>query len=251
VGAAGLPFTESQIAAFFLVMARLTPLFIFAPFLSSRSLSFRVRGITLVALSIGLSPVVLAGQQLPVGDAWALAGLIGKELLVGAGFAFAVGAVLAAVQVAGTMLDTLIGFSYGGLVDPITGNQSAVLSQAYSLIGVLVFLAIGGEQWLIEGLVGTYDVVALDETPSIAQITRDAVAAFSGIFAAAVQVAGPVLLALVLTDAAFGVVSRVVPQMNVFAVGFAAKVVVGLLVVAASIPFLSGWMAQRLAELGG
>ena len=51
--------------------------------------------------------------------------------------------------------------------------------------------------------------------------------AFSGIFVAAIEIAAPVLLALVITDAAFGVVSRVVPQLNVFAVGFPAKIVVG------------------------
>ena len=49
-----------------------------------------------------------------------------KELLVGLAFAFALGALFAAVQVAGSFLDTMIGFSYGGLIDPITGNQSAV-----------------------------------------------------------------------------------------------------------------------------
>ena len=51
-------------------------------------------------------------------------------MLVGAAFAFALGALFAALEVAGTFLDTLIGFSFGALVDPITGNQSAVLSRS-------------------------------------------------------------------------------------------------------------------------
>ena len=55
------------------------------------------------------------------------------------------------------------------------------------------------------------------------------------------------LLALILTDAAFGVVSRVVPQLNVFAVGFPAKIVVGLLLMAASLPFVAGWIGNELA----
>ena len=54
------------------------------------------------------------------------------------------------------------------------------------------------------------------------------------------------LLALVITDVAFGVVTRVVPQLNVFAVGFPVKVVVGLLVVGASLPFVSGWVSDQL-----
>ena len=62
------------------------------------------------------------------------------------------------------------------------------------------------------------------------------------------EVAGPVLLALILTDAAFGVVSRVVPQLNVFAVGFPAKVVVGLLLVTATLPFVAGWIGDELQQ---
>ena len=55
-----------------------------------------------------------------------------------------------------------------------------------------------------------------------------------------------VLLAVVLTDVAFGLVSRVVPQLNVFAVGFPAKVAVGLVVVGASLPFVAGWLGDEL-----
>jgi flagellar biosynthetic protein FliR len=55
-----------------------------------------------------------------------------------------------------------------------------------------------------------------------------------------------VLLALILTDCAFGMVSRVVPQLNVFAVGFPAKVAVGLVVVGASLPFVAGWLGDEL-----
>jgi flagellar biosynthetic protein FliR len=69
--------------------------------------------------------------------------------------------------------------------------------------------------------------------------------AFTGIFASALQVAAPVLLALVLTDAAFGLVSRVVPQLNVFAVGAPAKVLVGLLLIGASLPFVTGLVADQ------
>jgi flagellar biosynthesis protein FliR len=71
------------------------------------------------------------------------------------------------------------------------------------------------------------------------------------VFAAAIQVAAPVLLAIVLTDAAFGMVSRVVPQLNVFAVGFPAKVLVGLVVIAASLPFLAGFLDDELQRSVG
>jgi flagellar biosynthetic protein FliR len=237
-------FGEQQVAGFFLVLARVSPLFVLAPLFSSNLMPARVRGIVAVALSIGLVPVV-ARSKIST-DTFDLAGLLGKELLVGMAFAFALGALFAALSVAGTFLDTSIGFSFGSIVDPITGSSAAVLAQLYALIGVLIFIAIGGDAWVVQGLARTYDLVPLESFPSLGLLTEGALKAFVGIFAAAIQVAGPVLLALVLTDAAFGMVSRVVPQLNVFAVGFAAKIVVGLLVLGVTLPFLAGWLSGEL-----
>jgi flagellar biosynthetic protein FliR len=238
-------FGEQRVVGFFLVLARISPLFALAPLFSSKSVPTRVRGIVAVALAIGLTPLVTDGAKLPT-DPWALAGMFGKEILVGAAFAYTLAALFAALEVAGSFLDTLVGFSFGGLVDPITGNQSAVLSRMYNLIGVVIFIAIGGDSWVIQGLARTYGVVGIDQVPDMNVLVAGATHAFSSIFLSAIQVAGPIMLALILTDAAFGVVSRVVPQLNVFAVGFPAKVTVGLLLLGVTLPFVGGWIADEL-----
>jgi flagellar biosynthetic protein FliR len=240
-------FGEQQVIGFFLVLARVGPLFVVAPLFSSRSIPVRARGVVAVALALGLMPLASAGEKIPTG-AWAIAGLIGKEALVGLAFAFAIAVLFAAVSIAGSFLDTLIGFSYGGLVDPINGNQSSVLAQLYALVAVMIFIAIGGDAWMIQGLAKTYDLVSLTELPDIGALVGGAQKTFSTIFVSAVQLAAPVLLALVITDAAFGVVSRVMPQLNVFAVGFPAKILVGFLIVAASLPFVAGWIGGQLQQ---
>jgi len=238
---------EQQLVGFFAVLARVSPLFALAPLFSSKSIPTRVRGIVAVALAVGLSPVVAKGADLPT-DPWGLAGLLGKELLVGAAYAYALAALFAALEVAGSFLDTLIGFSFGALVDPLTGNQNAVLARMYGLIGLMIFIAIGGDTWVIQGLAKTYEVVPLDQAPAIGTLVAGAGHAFGSIFLSAIQVAGPIILALILTDAAFGVVSRVVPQLNVFAVGFPAKVTVGLLLIGVTLPFVGSWLAGELQQ---
>ena len=236
-------FGEQNVVGFFLVLARVSPLFVLAPLFSSRLLPARVRGIAAVAIAVGLSPVLVKGQHLPTGVA-DLTWLVGKELLIGMAFAFVIGALFSAVAVAGSFLDTMIGFSYGSLVDPLTGTSSSVLQQAYSLVSILVFIAIGGDAWVVKGLARTYDLVPLDRMPDLGALVGGVDVAFVSIFASAIQVAGPVVLALALTDAAFGLVSRVVPQLNVFGVGFPAKVTVGLLLIGVSLPFVAGWLAD-------
>jgi len=237
-------FTEQQVAAFFLVIARVSPLFILAPLFSSKSLPARARTVVALAISIGLMPVVKHGtidlDPLPFG------GLIIKEVIVGLAFAYALGAMFAALQAAGTLLDTLIGFSFGSIVDPVTGTQSAVIQQMYSLFGVAIFIAIGGDAWVIKGLGRTYDSVPLLEAPAIGSMVQGAQVAFSGIFVSAFMIGAPVIIALIIVDAAFGVVSRVVPQMNIFAVGFPAKMIIGLTLLGATLPFVSGYIADQL-----
>jgi flagellar biosynthetic protein FliR len=238
---------EQHVLAFFLVLARVGPLFLLAPLFSSKLVPGRVRGIVAVALAVGISPVVSTGTTLPT-DAYDLAFLIFKEALVGTAFAFSIGALFAALSAAGALLDTSIGFSYGSLVDPLTGNQSTVLSQLYSLVGTLIFIVIGGDGWMVRGLARTYDLVGLNQSPDLGRLIGAMDATFAGIMTSALEVAGPVMLALILSDAAFGVVSRVVPQLNVFAVGFPAKVIVGLLLVGATLPFLTGWISGELQQ---
>ena len=150
-------------------------------------------------------------------------------------------------SVAGSLLDTLIGFSFGSLIDPITGNQSHVLSQLYALVGVLIFIAIGGDHWMIEGLARSYDLIPLAELP-VAR-TR------------CVRRRRPRLR----LDLRLGARARRaraarradhrrrlghrrprVPQLNVFAVGFPAKIAVGLLVMGVSLPFVGGWIADQV-----
>ena len=241
-------FSEEQVAGFMLVLARISPLFILAPLFSSKMLPARARSIVAVGLAIGIAPIATHagdGQQIPM-EIWSLGGLVLKELLVGTAFSFALAALFAAVQVAGSILDTLIGFSFGALVDPITGTNGGVLNQLYALIGAMIFVVINGDAWVIQGLAKSYEAIPLTDAPAMGTLVEGAQVAFTGIFAAAVEVAAPVMLAVLLSDVAFGLVSRVVPQLNVFGVGFPAKVTVGLVMVGATLPFVAGWLGDEL-----
>lgn len=236
---------RNTLVGFLLVLSRVAPLFLLTPPFSSSMVPLRARSIIAVALSIGLAPLALHGQQIP-GDAMRITELALKEIVVGLGFALAVACLFAAMDAAGSILDTQIGFSFGSLVTPVDNQQSGPMSQVYSMLAVAVFIAIDGESWVIRGLARTYELVPMLALPSISRLTAGVTAALGGTFAAALEVAAPVLLALILTDVAFGVVSRVVPQLNVFAVGFPMKVIVGLLVVGVSLTFVGGWFYDQL-----
>ena len=240
-------FGEQQLVGFALVLARVAPVFWLAPMFSSTMFPARIRAVAAVALTIGLTPIALHGQHIPL-SAVGLGGLILKEILIGMAFAFAVGTVLAAVSVAGSFLDLMVGFSFGSLVDPSSGNRDTILSQLYSMIGVLVFIAIGGDGWVVKGVAQTYALVPLAKMPALGSLVGGADHAFVTIFVAALELAAPVLIAVLIADVGFGVVSRVVPQLNVFAVGFPAKILLGFLMIGVSLPYAAGWIDGQLQD---
>jgi flagellar biosynthetic protein FliR len=235
----------SNILVFVMVLTRLTPLFVIAPLFSSPNIPSQVKVTIAVALAIGLTPTATPSKPLD-GSTLSVVGMLGVELLVGFAFAFALSAVTAALEVAGTLLDFTIGFSFGAQIDPISGNNNAVLARLYGLIGVMIFLAIGGDEWVIQGIAKSYQLIPIGTHPNLHDLVGGADEIFAGIFSAALQVAAPVLLALVLADTGFGLVSRVVPQLNIFAVGLPVKMIVGLLLVGISMPLVGQWTEHQL-----
>lgn len=238
---------KPQITGFFLVLARISPLFVLAPLFSSKMIPPRVKGIGAVAISIGMTGLAVHGQQIPT-DPIAVTGLIVVQVLVGLAFAFAVGIVFSAVEAAGGLTDIVAGFSFGSLIDPIDNQQGGVMAGLYGMVGLAMFLAIGGDAWMLRGLARTFALVPLTKGVRLGSLVGGVETAAASLFVAALEVAAPALLALLVTDVAFGMVSKVVPQLNVFAVGFPTKIGIAILIVGASLPFLAGFESNQIAS---
>ena len=208
------------------------PLFVLAPLFSSRQIPPRVRTIVACALAIGLTPIAMHGQQIP-NDVLALFGLV----LEGAARRARVRALARAAVRGGLERRRAARHARRLLLrrDRRPAHRQPVGRPRRSSTGSSRSRSSSrstGRAGSIGGLARTFELVPLTAAPDISSLGAGVVETFTTIFASALQVAAPVLLAVVITDVAFGVVTRVVPQLNVFAVGFPVKVVVGMLVVA-------------------
>ncbi|HEX3802946.1 MAG TPA: flagellar biosynthetic protein FliR [Solirubrobacteraceae bacterium] len=235
----------TNVFAFFLVLARISPLFLLSPGFSSQMLIPRVRSVLAVGLAIGITPLAEHNQTIPT-DVMALVGLMFENFLVGLALAYTISCVFGAVQGAGVFADAFGGFSFGSMIDPINGNPGGSMTNLYSVVGLAMFFAIGGDAWTLRGLSATFSAVPIADTAQVRPLVYSAEAAFSALLVGAIEIAAPVILAIIVTDIAFGMVSKVVPQLNVFAVGFTVKVGVTLLIVSASLPFVGTWMTNQL-----
>jgi flagellar biosynthesis protein FliR len=234
-----------NVYAFFLVLARVTPLFIVAPGFSSTMLLPRVRSVLAVAIAIGITPLALHGERIPT-DVMALIGLLIENFIVGLALAYTIACVFGAVASAGAFADAFGGFSFGSTVDPVNGNPGGSLTNIYTMVGLAMFLAIGGDAWTLRGLSATFNAVPLSDSVAVRPMVSAMESAGASLLIGAVEIAAPVMLAMVITDIALGMMSKVVPQLNVFAIGFSVKVGVTLLIVGVSLPFLGSWMSNQL-----
>lgn len=227
-----------RLVGFVLVLARVGPLFLLAPVFSARFIPGRAKLIAAAALALALAPLATRGQTLPA-DVVGLAATLLKEIVVGIAFSFVIAALGAAVQAGASLLDSLIGFSFASLIDPITNMNNAIIGQVYALFTALVFVVTGGDQVMIGGLGRTYEVVPLADFPTSGTLAQLGVSTLGSIFGIGLAIVAPVVIALLVADAAFAIVARAAPQMNVFAVGLPAKILLGFATIAASLPFVA------------
>jgi len=237
--------TVQHVTAFMLVLARISPLFLVSPGFSSQMLIPRVRIVLAIGMTFGLTAIEAHGQSMPTGTLTIASGLL-ENFLVGLALAYTIACVFAAVQAAGVFGDSLSGFSFGQTVDPINGNPGGVLTNLYTVVGLAMFLAIGGDAWTIRGLTATFNAVPLGGDVLTRPLVGLAEGAFASMFTGAIEIAAPLILALIISDVAFGMVSRAMPQLNVFTVAFPLKIGVALIVVGGSLSFVGGWMSGQL-----
>lgn len=220
-----------------LVIGRIGPLFVLAPVLSAPFLPRRAKFVGAAAFALSLTPIAAAGQTVPT-DPFAFAMTLGKEIIVGLAFALAIAIATAAVQAGSSLVDTTVGFSFGAVIDPLTGNNSAVLGQVYGIFATMVFLLSGGVRLTILGLARSYDLVPLGHVPTINSLAGLALSGLEQVPIIGFELVAPVLLSVTVTDATFGLLARAVPQMNVLVVALPLKVLLAFAVVTVSLPLV-------------
>ncbi len=125
--------------------------------------------------------------------------LVVKEALVGLALGLLAAILMAAMQIAGGLIDFQIGFAIANVIDPQTGAQSPLLGEYLHLLALLLLLALDGHHLLLDGMFYSYHWLPLDRLPHVAdgRAVEYAVRAFAAMFAAAFQMAAPLVGSLV------------------------------------------------------
>lgn len=184
-----------------------------------------------VILVLAISALLISAATVPATSVASLAGLvlaIGNEIIIGLAFAFGFIAAYAATQIAGRILDTQIGFGAAALLNPATQTVSPLLANLLGMLAIAMFLALDGHLLLIKAL--SVSLQAIPPGSRLSAETWPSILAHSGVsFLFALSLAGPVMGLLLLSDIALAAIARSMPQLNVLVLGFAIKIMLGLI----------------------
>lgn len=199
-----------------------------------------------IALVLALSAFMVAAVPTSAFDATSLAGVMVAacgEIVLGLAFAFGFVAAYAATQVAGRALDIQLGFGAANILNPATRLVSPLLGNVFGMMAIAAFLAMDGHLVLVKGLAAS--LATLPPGTAFAQLDPWLILQHSAAtFTFGLAFAAPVMLTLLLADVAMAVFARSMPQLNVFVLGFAVKIVLGLTGLAMSIRLADALLSE-------
>lgn len=223
------------------------------PFLFGRATPRTARVGTSVILTIFLYPI-LATPELSVEgiDLLRLFSLFFKEVLIGLTLGFAVSLFFYGFQAAGQMIDNQRGVSLARILIPELGEQVSISANFLFHFTVVIFLVIGGHRLFLKAFAESYLILPILEFPPSVEGLLPLIDLFGRMTAKvlflSVQLAAPVIIAILLVDIILGVANRFAPQINVWELGFNVRGYVGVLLLFLSIGFIGSQVVHYTGE---
>ncbi|WJW74563.1 flagellar biosynthetic protein FliR [Thiohalobacter sp. IOR34] len=250
-------FTTAQIVGwvgdFFWPFMRIAMMLMVAPVFGGRLVPKRLRLIIALVLTAVVVPVI---PQTPAVDPLSGAGLLisVQQLLIGLVMGFMLQLVFATLVVGGHLIAMGMGLGFSSMVDPQNGISVPVIGHYFITIATLLFLVLNGHLALIQVVADSFHSLPVGGEGLQRNDLWEVVAWAGRMFAGGVLIAMPVVTALLLTNIAFGVITRAAPQLNIFGVGFPITLTLGFVLLNFALPGLlpqfTGLLEDALGLLG-
>ena len=203
-----------------------------------------------LAVALALFPVIdLTVLPQMAGWIYLTLGVI-SEVLLGLSIGLAIRLIMAGIQMAGQVSGYQMGLAIANIMDPATSMQTPILAQAFNLMAMLIFLAIDAHHWFFRALADSFAIIPPFEFVLSSSFIGYLMEMAGTMFIIALKIGAPVIVVLILTSVSFGLMARTVPQMNIFIVAMPLKIVVGLLFIVFSLPYLQPYLRELFEGFG-
>lgn len=245
---------QFQIAV--LVLVRIAAMMAPVPIVGSMSVPFQVRAGLALAVTIVVFPSIPQSTVHLPRDGSEFFLLVFREVIAGLVIGWVFGLVFQVVEIAGAVIDAVAGYAMVELFDPITGQTSHLFGQFLIAVASVGFLVSGAMSRMVAVIAGSFQALPLDAASLRAGSLIGHVARLTSIsFQTGIQLAGPVLMSLLMVTLVMAVVSRVMPAMNAWMLAMPLQIVVACAVTAIGLPWMMHvfhiWEAQVFQAVDG
>lgn len=233
------PTINTYIMAGALVFARMLGFFRFCPIFNRKDFPSLVKIPFALIVTIFIVPFLSPEKCLTHCDSFALSLLL--NVVVGAMIGYMAQLITVAIDCGAEMINMQMGLQAATTLDPTTSSQVSILTKIISLMGILIFIHLGGIYWLFKALVRSFEIFPMYSAhiPLPQLIKMDLLIKMSSnTLYMGLQIASPILLATLAQDIILGVISRTAPQVNVFTLSFLFKPVLGAAIMVWILPML-------------
>ena len=232
--------------AVMLAGVRMIAFLVVAPPFSFNAFPLRIKGMLALGLALAVAPRVVPGYASPDTGGFIVALLL--EIVVGGVLGFLVLVVFSAIQSAGNLIDLFGGFQLAQGFDPQSMVNGAQFTRLYQMTALALLFASGGYQLILGGLARSFAALPVGGGIDLTVPMQAVTAAVGQMLLASVQIAGPLIVVLFLADAGLGLLTRVAPALNAFALGFPLKILITLTLGAAGFMALPGIVASLTGD---
>jgi len=240
-------------ATFILMFARIGTMVMLLPGLGELSVPARVRLTVALVLTAVLFPLHRAAFAIDLKSFVPVVTMLGQELLIGAVLGLTARLTISALQVAGSIIAQQLGIGFVTTVDPTQGQQGVIVGNFLTVLGITLIFATDLHHYVIAALHDSYALFHPGEIPLSGDVAALVTRATAAAFRIGVQLAGPFLVFGLLFNLGLGVLSRLMPQMQVFFVGVPLSILIGfialLFVIGAMMSTFLGHLEGVLREL--
>jgi flagellar biosynthetic protein FliR len=218
-----LSLNVAWLSAFLLAMVRGTAWVFVAPPFSSSSVPLKVKLGLAMSLALFVAPKFSGRGSDALADSAAFLPAVVYQAAVGLAMGFGVLVLVAAVQAAGALVDFSAGFSAASTYDPFSNASSTPFGRFYQLLATTILFATGGHALIVRGFLTSFDVAGQGGGTGLEEVGHILAHDLATFFAAALQMAVPLVAALFMAEVGLGMVAKAVPQMNIISLSFGVK----------------------------
>ncbi len=233
--------------AFMLIFARVGTLIMLMPALGETTIPARIRLAFALALSLVLYPLVAEAYPPLPPDLPGILTLFAGEMLVGFAIGLAARMMTAALQVAGSTIAYQMGLGFAQGVDPTQGTQGALFASFLSVLGITLIFATDLHHLFIAAIHDSYALFEPGSPLPVGDATELGVSIFARTFQVGIQIAAPFIAFGLTFYLGLGILSRLMPQIQIFFVALPANIMLGFLMLFVLLGGIMAWFLSHMA----